>query len=158
MLPLRNPTHQLGWLTLLQLTDADEGHQFASCATTCCPSGFTIYTAPENGALFVSCCGIASGLAIGSATHNVNVATTRLHGAKDIIALVVAEAGGERCRVQERLATKNNRELENMLLVCNEKAQPQKDERSKSTVVGRIPGCYPALKTDRITLEASLES
>jgi hypothetical protein len=37
-------------------------------------------------------------------------------------------------------------------------AQPRKDERSKSAVVGRIPGCYPALKTDRITLEASLES
>lgn len=37
------------------------------CATTCPPSGLTMYTAPLKGALFVSCCGIASGFAIGSA-------------------------------------------------------------------------------------------
>jgi hypothetical protein len=69
-----------------------------------------MYTAPENGALFEICCGIASGFAIGSATHKDNVATTRLHGAKDIIVLVVAKAGGESSRVQERPATKNNKE------------------------------------------------
>lgn len=111
-----NPTYQLGWLTLLQLTDADEGHQFASCATTDWPSGFTIYTAPENGALFEICCGIASGFAMGSATHNVNVATTRLHGAKDIIVLIVAKAGGKSYRVRQRSPATNNWEQRNMLL------------------------------------------
>jgi hypothetical protein len=39
------------------------------CAVTCPPSGLTMYTAPLNGALFVYCCGTASGLAIGSATE-----------------------------------------------------------------------------------------
>jgi len=58
-----------------------------------------MYTAPENGALFEICCGIASGFAIGSATHNVNVAATRLHGANDLIALKVAEAVRERSRM-----------------------------------------------------------
>jgi len=66
-----------------------------------------MYTAPENGALFEICCGIASGFAIGSATHNVNVAATRLHGANDLIALKFAEAVRERSRKERRSATTN---------------------------------------------------
>jgi hypothetical protein len=46
-----------------------------------------MYTAPEKGALFVSCCGTASAFAIGSAVQKVNDETTRLHGAKNRIAL-----------------------------------------------------------------------
>jgi hypothetical protein len=72
---------------LLQLTDADDGHMLVSWATTCWPSGFTMYTAPEKGALLVSCCGTASGFAIGSAIQKVNDETTRLHGARNRIAL-----------------------------------------------------------------------
>src|SRR4051812_20779092 len=90
-------TYQLGWSTLLQLTDADEGHMFASWATTCWPSGFTMYTAPEKGALFEICCGIASGLAMGSAIANVSDETSRLHGARNRIALKMGEADGEVC-------------------------------------------------------------
>lgn len=67
-----------------------------------------MYTAPENGALFEICCGIASGFAIGSATHNVNVAATRLHGANDLIALKVAEAVRSRSRVVERKSATTN--------------------------------------------------
>jgi hypothetical protein len=75
-----------------------------------------MYTAPENGALFEICCGIASGLAIGSATHNVNVAATRLHGANDLIALKVAEAGRRRRRMRRRSVTNNVRKVRKMLL------------------------------------------
>jgi hypothetical protein len=46
-----------------------------------------MYTAPEKGALLVSCWGIASGFAIGSAIQKVNDETTRPHGAKNRIAL-----------------------------------------------------------------------
>lgn len=84
-------THQLGWSTLLQLTDADDGHQLWSWATTCWPSGFTMYTAPEKGALFVSCWGTASGFARGSAAHQVSDDTSRCQGARNRI---VARNGG----------------------------------------------------------------
>jgi hypothetical protein len=47
------------------------------CATTCPPSGLTMYTAPLKGALFVSCCGTASGFAIGSAPVNTGNRTAK---------------------------------------------------------------------------------
>jgi hypothetical protein len=83
---------------LLQLTDADDGHMLVFWATTCWPSGFTMYTAPENGALLVSCCDTASGFAIGSATQKVNDEITRLHGAKNRIVLRIVKDVGRGCR------------------------------------------------------------
>jgi hypothetical protein len=61
-------TYQLGWPMFEQLTDAEEGQKLVPpCAVTWPPFGLTRYTAPLNGALFVSCCGTASAFAIGSA-------------------------------------------------------------------------------------------
>jgi len=73
---------------VLQLTEAVDGHQLLSCATTCWPFGLTMYTAPEKGALFWSVCafGSASGIAIGSATHKaMQDSSDRARGARSRI-------------------------------------------------------------------------
>lgn len=49
-----------------------------------------MYTAPLKGALFVSCWGIASGFAIGSATQKVKNDKMRCHGATTRIMLEAA--------------------------------------------------------------------